>query len=302
MARKYNLYQIDSFTKEKFVGNPAGVITNADGLTSDEMQKIARELNNSETAFIFSSNNNEYDVHTRFFTPTNEVPICGHATIAAHYARAIENKLNTSRVYHNTGAGILPVDIVKQNEDYKITMTQGEIEFGNIIEGVNRKKLLSAINISDEDLLESYPIQIVSTGHSKVMIGIKKFVTLNEIKPNYDALSRLSNIIKCNGYYVFTVDSKDSDVLVHGRMFAPAIGINEDPVTGNANGPLGAYLIHHKLVDHDNSLFLFKSKQGEAIKRSGIVEVEVIIEDNEPVEVKISGNAVIVFKAELSLE
>lgn len=120
MTKKYNLYQIDSFTKENFTGNPAGVITNADGLTTDVMQKIARKLNNSETAFIFSSNSSEYDVHIRFFTPTNEVPICGHATIAAHYARAIENKLQTSRVYHKTGAGILPVDIVKENDDYKI--------------------------------------------------------------------------------------------------------------------------------------------------------------------------------------
>lgn len=302
MTRKYNLYQIDSFTKEKFVGNPAGVITNADGLTSEEMQKIARELNNSETAFIFTSNNNEYDVHTRFFTPTNEVPICGHATIAAYYAYAIENRLSTSKIYHKTGAGILPVNIVKENKDYKITMTQGKIEFGDIIEGINRNSLLSSINISDDDLLESYPIQVVSTGHSKVMIGIKNIAILNKIKPNYDALSKLSNIIKCNGYYVFTVESEDSDVLVHGRMFAPAIGINEDPVTGNANGPLGAYLIHHKLINHDNSIFLFKAKQGEAIKHSGIIEVEVIIENNEPVEVKISGNAVIVFKSELLLK
>ncbi|MFL0198204.1 PhzF family isomerase [Clostridium sp. WILCCON 0269] len=302
MTRKYNLYQIDSFTKDKFVGNPAGVITNADGLTSDEMQKIARELNNSETAFIFSSNSNEYDVHIRFFTPTNEVPICGHATIAAHYARAIENTLNTSRVYHKTGAGILPVDIVKENKDYKITMTQGKIEFGDIIEGINKKNLLSAISISDDDLLEGYPIQIVSTGHSKVMIGIKNIATLNEMKPNYDTLSKLSHIIKCNGYYVFTVDSQDSDILVHGRMFAPAIGINEDPVTGNANGPLGAYLVHHKLINHNNSLLKFKAKQGEAIERSGIIEVEVVIENNKPVEVKISGNAVIVFKSELLLQ
>ena len=287
--------------QRKNYGNPAGVITNADGLTSDEMQKIARELNNSETAFIFSSNNNEYDVHIRFFTPTNEVPICGHATIAAHYARAVENKLDTSRIYHKTGAGILPVDIVKENDDYKIIMTQGKIEFGNIIEGINKEELLSALNISDNDLLENYEIQIVSTGHSKVMIGIKSIETLNTMRPNYDALSKLSKIIKCNGYYVFTVDSQDSDILVHGRMFAPAIGINEDPVTGNANGPLGAYLVHHNLVKHNNSLFRFKAKQGEAIKRPGIIEVEVKIEDNEPVEVKISGNAVIIFKSELSL-
>lgn len=301
MIRKYNLYQIDSFTKEKFAGNSAGVITNADGLTDCEMQKIARELNNSETAFIFSSNNSEYDVHIRFFTPTNEVPICGHATIAAHYARAIERELDTSRTYHKTGAGILPVDIVKENEDYRITMIQGKIQFGSIIDGLNKEKLLAALNIKNSDLLENYKIQIVSTGHSKVMVGIKSIETLNALQPNYDELSKLSKVIKCNGYYVFTVASEESSILIHGRMFAPAIGINEDPVTGNANGPLGAYLVHNNLVCHNNSLFKFKAKQGEAIKRPGIIDVEVKIEDKEPVEVKISGNAVIAFKSQLVL-
>lgn len=301
MTRKYNLYQIDSFTKEKFTGNPAGVITNADGLTDYEMQKIARELNNSETAFMFSSNSDKYDVHVRFFTPTNEVPICGHATIAAHYARAVENGLSTSRVYHKTGAGILPVDIIKENQDYKIVMTQGKIEFGDIIDGINKENLLKALNLKNSDLLENYEIQIVSTGHSKVMVGIKSVETLNTLHPDYNALSNLSKTIKCNGYYVFTMDTQSSDILIHGRMFAPAIGINEDPVTGNANGPLGAYLVHHNLVKHYNSLFKFKAVQGEAIKRQGIIEVEVNIEKNEPIEVKVSGNAVIAFKSELLL-
>lgn len=299
--RQYTLYQIDSFTKEKFTGNPAGVVSNADGLSEDEMQNIARELNNSETAFILSPESDEYDVHVRFFTPLSEVPICGHATIAAHYARAIEKGMNTSRVYHKTGAGILPVDILKENNDYKITMTQGKIEFGNIIEGENKKNLTKALKIDESELLENYPIQIVSTGHSKVMIGIKNIETLNGLKPNFDALCKLSNIIKCNGYYVFTMDSQNDNILVHGRMFAPAIGINEDPVTGNANGPLGAYLVHHNFVNHNNSLFKFKAKQGEAIKRAGMIDVQVAIENKEPVEVKISGNAVIVFKSKICL-
>lgn len=301
MARKYNLYQVDSFTKEKFTGNPAGVISNADGLTDYEMQKIARELNNSETAFIFSSNSNEYDVQVRFFTPISEVPICGHATIAAHYVRAIENELEASRIYHKTGAGILPIDIIKENNNYKIIMTQGKIEFGEIIDGINKEELLKALKIKESDLLDDYKIQIVSTGHSKVMIGIKSIETLNTLKPDYSELSKLSEVIKCNGYYIFTTDSKESDILIHGRMFAPSIGINEDPVTGNANGPLGAYLVHHNLVKHNNSLFRFKAKQGEAINRPGIIEVEVKIEDNEPIEAKVSGNAVIIFKSELLL-
>lgn len=299
MAGKYRLYQVDSFTEEKFAGNPAGVITNADGLTEFEMQKIARELNNSETAFIFSSNCDEYDVHLRFFTPRKEVPICGHATIAAHYVRALENQLDTVRVIQRTGAGLLPVDIIREKNDYRIIMTQGKIEFGSFIEGENKEILLSALKITDEDLLGNCPIQIVSTGHSKVMIGIRNSTIINALEPNYDALSKLSEIIGCNGYYVFTLNSGVDDILVKGRMFAPAIGINEDPVTGNANGPLGAYLVHHKLTEHNGALLRFNARQGEAIRRAGTVNVEVRIENDEPAEVKVSGKAIIVFQTEL---
>ncbi|GAA0360782.1 PhzF family isomerase [Bacillus horti] len=299
--RIFRLYQIDSFTKNKFSGNPAGVITNADGLTENEMKKIARELNNSETAFVFSSTDHTYDVHVRFFTPTVEVPICGHATIAAHYARAVEQQLDTTRVRQKTGAGILPVDVIREENDYKVVMRQGKIEFGSVIEGENRDFLLDALHITDQDLLANCPIQVVSTGHSKVMIGIKNSILLHQLNPKFEALTQLSKRLACNGYYVFTMDSAEEDILVKGRMFAPAIGINEDPVTGNANGPLGAYLVHHKLVKHDGSSFRFKAKQGEAMERTGTIEVEVQLEKGEPFEVSVSGKAVIVFQSELIL-
>lgn len=299
--KQYKLYQIDSFTKEKFTGNPAGVITNADGLSESEMQKIARELNNSETAFIFLSDSKEYDVHLRYFTPTIEVPICGHATIAAHYARAIENNLKPSRIYQKTKAGILPIDILKENDDYKIVMTQGKIEFGSFIEGDEKEQLVSALGISQNDLLVNHRIQIVSTGHSKVMIGVNNKSIVNHLKPNYDALAKLSGLIQCNGYYIYTMDTEENDILIHGRMFAPAIGINEDPVTGNANGPLGAYLVFHKLVQHDGSQFKFMAKQGEAIGRAGIIEVTVEIENEMPALVRICGEAVIAFQSEIVL-
>lgn len=303
MLKKYNLYQIDSFTKEKLAGNPAGVITNAEGLSCVEMQRIARELNNSETAFIFPSDSTAYDLYIRFFTPTHEVPICGHATIAAHYARAIENNLSATTVYHKTGVGILPVEIEQDGKnDYKIVMTQGAITFGDILEDAILDEIIDALNIHKNDLRENCPIQIVSTGHSKVMIGISSRVLLNQLNPNMDKLKRISKKINCNGFYVFVLDSSNPDILVYGRMFAPAIGINEDPVTGNANGPLGAYLVHYKQVEHDGSKLCFKALQGEAINRSGVIEVEVKIADKEPIEVKIAGNAVIAFKAELTLD
>ena len=244
MKKQYRIYQVDSFTKERLAGNPAGVVVNADGLSDLQMQKIARELNNSETAFIFDSNDDAYDVEVRFFTPTKEVPICGHATIAAHYARAMENHFGTTRVWQKTGAGILPVDILYENGDYKIVMTQGKIEIHEALSADIRQTLIEALGIHTDDLIETCPMAIASTGHSKVMIGIKSIDILNTLQPNLDSLAQLSNKIGCNGYYVFTMD-QDEIPMIHGRMFAPAIGINEDPVTGNANGPFGAYLIHY---------------------------------------------------------
>ncbi|MBU6339753.1 MAG: PhzF family isomerase [Rickettsiales bacterium] len=299
--KKYNIYQIDSFTKEKFRGNPAGVVSNADGLTEEQMQKIARELNNSETAFIFSSNSSNYDVEVRFFTPTCEVPICGHATIAAHYVRAIELKLDNFVVIQKTGAGNLPVEIIRTNDDYEIVMTQGKIVCEELDEEV-KTEILKALNIKNSDYEEKCPIEIISTGNSKVMIAVKSKEALNSLNPDMIALKELSKKITCNGYYVFTFDSGDKEILASGRMFAPAIGINEDPVTGNANGPLGVYLIRNSLVKHDGKYFSFKAEQGEAIGRKGMVEVMVNIENNIVKTVRIKGQAVLVFKSAIEIK
>ncbi len=96
------------------------------------------------------------------------------------------------------------------------------------------------------------------------MIGIKELSTLNSLSPNLYELSKISQEIKCNGHYIFTLHNKET-LQVHGRMFAPAIGISEDPVTGNANGPLGAYLVHYKVIPTPNTEFIFEAVQGEAI-------------------------------------
>lgn len=118
---------------------------------NQQMQKITRELNNSITAFIFNklakNHQENYDVHIRFFTPTNEVPICGHATIAAHYVRAVENQFNNKTVFQKTGAGILPVDIIKKDNDYEIIMTQGKIEVSPPLQQSIKKDYLMQFGI-----------------------------------------------------------------------------------------------------------------------------------------------------------
>ncbi len=300
MQKSYKIYQVDAFTKEKLTGNPAGVVTNADGLTDEQMQRIAREFNNSETAFILSPEDDSYDVRVRFFTPVREVPICGHATVAAHYARALEKGLGSTRVLQKTGAGILPVDVVREENDYRIIMTQGRIEVHAPLPDAAQEALIAALDLSRRALLKDFPVAIASTGHSKVMVGIRDVGLLHRLRPDMGALARLSGQIGCNGYYVFTL-CPEASPMVHGRMFAPAVGINEDPVTGNANGPLGAYLVHYALVRHDGALLEFDIVQGEVIGRAGTMTVRVAIEDNRPVDVKIAGNAVIAFQSELLL-
>lgn len=292
-------YQIDAFTKEKFKGNPAGVIVNADGLSDQQMQLIARELNNSETAFLFSSNTNDYDGVIRYFTPITEVPICGHATIAAMYAKALEENLGSCVLRMKTKTGVLPFEITKVGNDYQIVITQGKFELSEILDRNITRKIYKALGIDGNDLDHRCPLQIASTGHSKVMIGIKKRSRLNEITPNYHELVNISRSIKCNGYFVFTFDSDEKEILTFGRMFAPAIGIDEDPVTGNANGPLGGYIIQNRIIETTEKLFEFNAKQGEAINRLGIISVKVEIENRRPKLIQIKGNAAVVFRTEL---
>lgn len=177
-------------------------------------------------------------------------------------------------------------------------MTQGQITFQSI-EQKYQQEIIASLGVAESDRDEKCPIEIVSTGHSKVMIGIKSKKLLNSLKPDLAALTNLSKKIGCGGYYVFTFDSDDAEILTHGRMFAPVIGISEDTVTGNASGCLGVYLVRHNLVQNTGSEFFFKAQQGEVIGRVGVVGVRVFVEGGKPRLVQIEGRAVIVFKAEI---
>ncbi len=265
------------------------------------MQLIARELNNSETAFVLAPDGAGHDVRVRFFTPACEVPSCGHATIAAHYVRARELSLASCTVVQKIGAGILPVEVIREAEDCRIVMTQGAIEFGEPFSAAVSGQILAALGIGSDDRDQRCPIQVVSTGHSKVLIGIRSRSRLNDLRPDLARLAEISRTVDCNGYFVFTLDSDTREVLTHGRMFAPAIGIPEDPVTGNANGPLGAYLVKHELASAVGGVLRFRAQQGEAMGRPGIVDVMVEAQGSTPMVVRVGGRAVIVFQSELEL-
>ena len=146
------LYQIDAFTRERFMGNPAGVVTNADGLDERQMLLIARELNNSETAFVFPAQGPDHDVHVRFFTPTTEVPVCGHATIAAHYALAREAGGVTGTRRQLTGAGVQVVEAERDGDDLRIVITQNPPAFSEPLSPAQTRRLADALGVAPDEL------------------------------------------------------------------------------------------------------------------------------------------------------
>lgn len=179
---KPQVYHVDAFTSVPFRGNSAGVVLHADGLSEAQMQLIARELRHSETAFLLTSDDS--DVRIRYFTPTVEVPICGHATVAAHYVRAKVLGLGNSTVWQTSLAGRHRVDIEASDNDYRISLEQGVPGFEAPLEGAVRAAIIDALHLSEDDMLPGLPIQVATTGHSKVMIALKSEVDL-------DALSRI---------------------------------------------------------------------------------------------------------------
>lgn len=300
-GRKIRVFHVDAFTRVPFQGNPAGVVLDADCLSDGEMQQIARELNLSETAFVLSPRGADHDVRLRFFTPTVEVPSCGHATIAAHHVRAEILGLRHASLVQLTGSGLMSIDLLPDGEDVRIRMTQGPIELDPPLPEPIVKQIHAALGVAEGDADGALPVQVVSTGHSKVLVPLRSRRALQAVKPDLTVLTALSRTLGCNGYFAFTFDQPDPGALTQARMFAPAIGIAEDPVTGNGQGPLGAYLVHHGRAAHDGTAFRFRGAQGDATGRSGYVDVAVDIANDSPLRVCITGDAVILYRTELRL-
>ena len=189
-----------------------------------------------------------------------------------------------------TGAGILPVDIERDGDGIKIIMTQGTPEMGDILSADHVDEALLALGLNRSDLAAGLPVQFASTGHGKVVIAINNTETLHGIKPDFDALKVLTAKIGHTGYFVMSVEDA-GPYKTHGRMFAPAIGINEDPVTGNGNGPAGLYLAHHGVLEFEDQVS-YLGIQGEAMGKPGVIEVRVFKDGGAISKVQVAGSAV----------
>lgn len=288
------MYHYDAFSKKPNKGNPAGVVLNGDDLTETEMQDVAFKVGFNETAFPIASD--RADLRIRYFSPKQEMELCGHATMATIYALKTNGWLeNKTELTIETNAGVLPIRITKnEQKEIHITMKQALPQFKKF-EG-SRYDLAKAIGIEEVDFDDELPIMYGSTGAWTLLIPIKSLDIFNKMEPNNKVFSSILNEIPNASVHPFCLESYYEEADMHGRHFSSTFsGTIEDPVTGTASGVMGAYFAKYIKKECDMPINLIV-EQGQEMNKDGHMIVNVA-ENNE---IEITGNAVYVKEIDIS--
>lgn len=260
---------VDAFTDEPLAGNAAGVVPDAENLTDDQMQAVARELAVSETAFVTEGDG--ADRRLRFFTPEREVDLCGHATVATHAHLHEDGALDAGSHAFETNVGTLEVEI---EPDGTVWMTQADPEIEAVEPGYDR--LGDALGIDPAALsgmADDLPVAVASTGFPFLVVPVTFLEQLGQADPDLPAVEALCEEFAALGVYAFTFDTLEADATLHGRAWVPLAGIPEDPVTGTASGAVGAYLREFEAFEPFPEELRYE--QGHFVDRPGRVSVRV---------------------------
>ena len=261
---------VDAFTDEPCAGNAAGVVPDAGDLTDDQMQAIAAELGASETAFLESSE--DADRRIRYFTPTTEVDLCGHATIASHAHLFADGVIGAGEHTLETNVGVLGVELA---EDGTVWMSQNPPEVREVDVGYERVADATGLDVEAlRGASDDLPLAVADTGLPFLVVPITYLSDLGSADLYFDAVEALADDVDAAGVYAFTFDALDGDSTLHGRAWVPGAGINEDPVTGTASGAAGAYLDHYEAFGGDVAEEMV-FEQGHFVDRPGKVRVRV---------------------------
>jgi PhzF family phenazine biosynthesis protein len=294
---RIRLYQVDAFTTERFAGNPAGVVLDAQLLSDAQMQSLARELGNGDTAFVLPPDDERHDLRIRFFTPRKEAAFVGHATLAAH---AVLQRLE-SRPFRLQQGQTGTVEVVALGTDRGFAIRQPPPALGRVIATDELQTVLALLGINVAQLDPACPPQIMGSASTRLMLGVTDSAVLDNLQPQLAALGKLSASVGAQGYFLFTRHPSTAGCNTEARMFCPALGIDEDPVSGNAHAMLGAYLFQHGLLEVSTANASFVGIQGRHVGRPGRVAVELELDAGAVKSTRIIGHAVIVFQSVLDL-
>lgn len=289
-----NFCIVDVFAETKYAGNQLAVFTHAGGLSSEQMQQIAKEVNFSETTFILSPEMQESGYDVRIFTPAKELPFAGHPTLGTAYVlQQFVIQQPVEQVNLNLKVGQIPVQITYQNQTPEtLWMRHNPPTFGAVIP---EAEIAAVLNLDTTDMDARFPIQEVSTGVPFIIVPLKSLQALQRIRVNTERLVALVETLEAKEIFVFCPETRHPANQFSARMFAPLLGIPEDPATGSANGCFAAYLVQHNYLGHTS--IDVRVEQGYEIGRPSLLMLQAE-KANDQIVVSVGGQVVMVARGE----
>nr|WP_199315383.1 PhzF family phenazine biosynthesis protein [Aerosakkonema funiforme] len=291
-----NFYIVDVFAVGKYTGNQLAVFA-GDGvakLSDPDMQRIAKEMNYSETTFITSPQMRDGGYDVRIFTPEQELPFAGHPTLGTAYVlqqEIIQQPVET--IILNLKIGQIPVTVHYAGEVVEwLWMRQKTPTFG---QGLSPNKIAPVLNLDVEEIDTRFPIEEVSTGVPFIIVPLKNLAAVKRIKVNQDKYFELISNTQAKAILVFCPETYSSENHLNVRMFADAMGVPEDPATGSANGCLAGYLVEYAYFG-ENAIDL-RVEQGYEIGRPSLLLLKAQ-KGEAGIEVNVGGKAIIIAKGE----
>ncbi len=299
---RYRFYTADVFTHQAFGGNPLAVFPDAEGLATEHMQRIANEFNLSETVFIFPPEDAKHTKRLRIFTPHQELPFAGHPTVGAAVVLAAIGDIacpsaETTAVFEEN-VGPIPITIRTAAEApiYAQFSVAQLPEFGP--PAPPPEAVAAALSLTIDDLeLDATPIQTASCGVPFMYVPVRHLSGVERARVNQTALEQLPQNSWTSHLYVFSRETVTPEASVHARMFAPAMGLGEDPATGSAASSLAAVLA---LTETSSGGTLrWRVEQGFEMKRPSLIDVEADLQDGLITAVRVGGQAVLISQGEM---
>jgi trans-2,3-dihydro-3-hydroxyanthranilate isomerase len=313
--RTHRFVQVDVFTDRVFGGNPLAVFPEPEGLSDGELQAIAREMNLSETTFVYPPTRPECAARVRIFTPSREIPFAGHPTIGTAYVLATLGRLPAGSAEIVLEEGVGPVSVRLEGDPATpsfLWMTHPPARFGPPLEATPRIGVAAALGLTADDLLGGAagpPVQMGSTGLPFLYVPLPDRATVDRAELDLAALRRAVDKTTPLDVFLFAAEPATADESARGiagraysRMLAPADGVPEDPATGSASGPLAAYLVKERLAPApSDGTVRFLSEQGTAMGRQSFVHLLVDVAGGEVGRIQVGGSAVPLIEGSLTL-
>ncbi|HEY0830055.1 MAG TPA: PhzF family phenazine biosynthesis protein [Candidatus Dormibacteraeota bacterium] len=285
MTKGHRIHTVDVFAEKSLAGNQLAVVLDAADISGEDMQRIAREMNISETTFVMPPDNSAHAARVRIFTPASELPFAGHPTVGTAWILATEGMVPGGSLDFVLEEGVGPVKVrgVKGPGGLAFWMTHPELTYG-LVER-RRAQAAEAIGLAESDLVPEVPVQVASTGNPFLFFALRDSVAVDEAVLDRELLSEVLQGTHSFGAFIFAAVGGNR---LYSRMFS--LDIPEDPATGSGSGPLGAFAVKHGLVPRAPRVTLV-SEQGTKMGRQSIIHIELSYSGSEenPSQIDVGG-------------